>query len=313
MSTLERVARRLGLALSTVLVVLTVMFAVTAFFPDPPNSLFAPQAPPPEGSPRDATTPLVERYVTWLVKFTTLDWSYAADPFAETAVSDRVIGALGVTATYLVPALLVSYVGGVAVGVRAALDRDSGFDYLSRSLAYVGFAVPTFFVAMMAWFFLGWERGWTPRYDPARPLFTQYNLLRLVIPALSVVVTTTAIQLRHARSEVLAELREEYVKLARSQGAGDRRLGRYALRNAAATVLSLFVAELLGLILLSVIALESVLQIPGFGELLVDAARDRDPPLVLGATFVTLVIGVTAGLLRDGVVALLRPDREGAG
>lgn len=311
MTTLGRATRRLGFALLTVLLVLSVMFAVTAFFPDPPNSLFEADTPPPDGHPRDADTPVTERYVIWLVKFATLDWSYGDSPFQDRAVADRVIGSLGVTAAYVVPALLVSYVGGVLIGTRAALSRDSVFDYGSRVLSYVGFAVPTFFVAMMAWFFLGWESGWTPRYDPEKRLFSQYNMLRLVIPAASVIVTTTAIQLRHARSEVLAQLREEYVKLARSQGAGNRRLGRYALRNAAATVLSLFVAELLGLILLSVIALESVLQIPGFGELLVAAARDRNPPLVLGATFVTLVVGVSAGLLRDGAVALLTPDRSG--
>jgi peptide/nickel transport system permease protein len=304
MRAVRRAARRLGFALLTVLLVLTLMFVVTGFFPDPPNSLFD-TSEPPEGSPRDADTPLTDRYVTWLVKFLTLDWSYT-----DRAVSKRVFDALGVTATYLVPAVLLSYVGGVVIGVRAALSRGGPSDRLSRAVSYVGFGVPTFFAAAVGWFLFGWETGWTLRYDPARPHFSTYNLTRIAIPVGVMTVTTTAIQIRHARSEVLAQLREGYAKLARSQGAGDRRLGRYTLRNAAGPILSLFVSELLGTVLLSALALELVWRIPGFGRLLLLAARDRQPPLVLGVTFVTVAVGLAATLLRDGALALLTPERR---
>lgn len=303
MSLLRRAGRRLALAAVTVLVVLTVMFVVTAFFPDPPNSLFEPDTPP-DGSPRDATTPLVVRYGIWLVKFATLDWSYTDQP-----VTARVLGALGVTATYLLPALLVSYVGGVLVGTRAALSEGRPFDTVSRAAAYLGFAVPAFFVAAVGWLLFGFETGWIIRYDTDRPHLSTYNLLRLLGPVAIMTLTTTAIQIRHARSEILGQLREEYVKLARSQGASERALGRYALRNAAATILALLVSELLGTVLLSALAVEIIWRVPGFGRLLLVAAQDRAPPLVLGATFVTVVVGVTAALLRDAVVTLLDPRR----
>ncbi len=244
------------------------------------------------------------RYGIWLVKFATLDWSYTDQP-----VTARVLGALGVTATYLLPALLVSYVGGVLVGTRAALSEGRPFDTVSRAAAYLGFAVPAFFVAAVGWLLFGFETGWIIRYDTDRPHLSTYNLLRLLGPVAIMTLTTTAIQIRHARSEILGQLREEYVKLARSQGASERALGRYALRNAAATILALLVSELLGTVLLSALAVEIIWRVPGFGRLLLVAAQDRAPPLVLGATFVTVVVGVTAALLRDAVVTLLDPRR----
>ncbi|PSQ15152.1 hypothetical protein BRD00_15495 [Halobacteriales archaeon QS_8_69_26] len=291
--------------------VLTVMFFLVAFFPDLPGSMGEAMmdSGPPDGSPRDSDTPLTERYVTWLVKYTTLDWSYGSGgPMAGESTTTKVWNALKLTLTYLLPALGVAYVVGLLVGLHAALRHDTLADRAGRLLAYVGFAIPSFFLAIMVLYTLLSQIGWLyPYFDPERDVWSAYNIQRLVAPSAVVAVGMVAVQIRHVRSESVKYVNEDFVKLVRAQGASTWSVGRHIARNAATNLVSLFVSDLLGVVLLSVIAVEVVFDLPGFGNLLLEAASDRDPELVMGVTVVTVAVGIGGNLLQDVVARSFDP------
>ncbi len=307
MSLKKRLARRAGFAVLTVVLVLTVMFLIVALVPDPPNSraevMMEAGEEPPTGSPRDADTSIVVRWFNWMVRYATLDWgTYNGEP-----VTDAILESLAVTSVYVVPAVVLAMVVGALVGYHAALKRDTAFDRVERILAYVLFAVPGFFIGEAVLLYYLESGTWVPWYDPELGLWTAYNFKRLAVPGAVLATGMMAVVSRHARAESLKYVSKDFVKLARAQGAGAVTIARHILPNAAVTVTTLFFAELIGVLFLSIIAIEEVFQLPGFGQLLMVAAHDRIPGLVIGVTVVATLIGIGGNFLGDVLALLIDP------
>jgi len=244
------------------------------------------------------------------VKYATLDWSYGDPGPLENDVSTttQVGDALKLTLTYLLPALGVAYVVGLLVGLQAALRHDTLADRAGRLVAYLGFAIPSFFLAILVLYGLLNHLEWLyPYLDSERDTWSVYNLKRLVAPSAVVAVGMAAVQIRHVRSESVKYVHEDFVKLVRAQGASTWTVARHVARNAATNLVSLFVSDLLGVVLLSVIAVEVVFDIPGFGNLLLEAANEQDPELVMGVTVVTVAVGIGGNLLQDVVARSFDP------
>jgi len=307
-------AKRTAFAVLAMYLVLTAMFFLVMFQPGPSGpGAGGPGSGVTDGSPRDSTTPLTERYVTWVVKYTTLDWTYGTTGPGEGTTTTRVWNALKLTLTYLLPALAVAYALGLVVGIHAALRHDTLVDRAERLVAYLGFAVPSFFLGLLVLYVLVDHVHWLyPYYDPARDVWSRYNLERLVAPSATVAVGMIAVQIRHARSESVKYVHEDFVKLVRAQGGSTVSLARHIARNAATNLVSLFFSDLLGVVLLSVIAVEVVFDLDGFGNLLLFAADQRDPDLVMGVTVVTVAVAIGGNLLQDVVARTVDP-RIGSG
>lgn len=309
MSALRYLARRLTFAGIATLLVVTVMFCVVAFFPDPPNSLFAPATPPLPGSPRDPSTPLWKRYLTWVFKYATLDWGYTSGAeHGRRAVSSELARSLLITAVYTVPALIVAGVVGTLVGMHAALHRDTAIDRAERLLAYVAFGIPGFFLGAVSLYYsiqlLNWyDAFFSPTLSPFHP----DNLPTLILPSAVLATSVLAVGIRQVRSESAKYLREDFVKLVRAQGGSSWLVGKYVLKNATAPLVSSMFSELLGIVLLSVIAIEVVFNLPGYGDLLIEAAKDRDPALVMAVTMVTVLLGIGGIVVQDLISVLVDP------
>lgn len=297
-----RIARwllqRVAVAMVGVYAVVSVTFGLVAFFP-------VPGSPPPDpGSPRDYSTPVVERYVNWMVEFTTLDWGSHRGVPVFSVLAD----ALALTATYALPAVLVAVPVGMLVGTHSALSDGRFVERLERYGSYLVFAVPTFFLGIFLLNLLAWELNWLhPFYDRERGLFTTYNLLRLSLPSVVVALGIVAVEVRHARTEVRKRLPEDHVKLLEAQGGGRWLLGRRLLRQSAPSLASQFVAESLAVLLPGVVAVELVFGVPGFGQLLLVTALERSRSLVLGVTVVTVVVGIGGSLVADLIGVVVDP------
>ncbi len=297
------VTRRLSVAAATMLAAVTAAFALVAFTPNPPQSLFAVGGAPVPGSPRDPATPLVERYLDWLVGLATLQWgTYGQRPMTA-VVGDRVVR----SAVYLVPGAAVAYVGGVIAGFHSAA---TSWDRLERGLLYAVFGLPTA-VGAVVLIDLAFRPGLlvNPYYNAERGAFAADNLVRSVGPAVLVATGLLAIQARHARSAWQTYRPTTLVRLVRAKGGGPITVARHILRNAAAPLVSVLVSETLGLLLLIAMVTERIFRIRGFGDLLFTAASQRSPALVAGVTVVTVVVGVTGSLANDLLAARLDPER----
>lgn len=321
--------RRVGFAVVAVYLVVSVTFLFVAVPPDPGTASVEWQAAMASGGDeeqvrravrayeeaRNLDEPLADRYVGWLVDITTLDWGRSLESGRPVLA---VLGsALPYTALYVVPAMLLSVVLGLGVGVFAALHGGTWKDRLAATSTYLGASFPNFWLGQIAFFVLVFELqaiGITPGMSPTGgPLpggtdpLAPYVLLHMVPAALVLSTSLVGGQVRYARAQAHEYVGSEFVKLLRAKGASGPRVARHVLRNAAIPLLSLFFTEMLAVLVLNVYVIEAVFNIPGLGAVTLEAIRARDVPVVLGATMVVVVVGVGGNLFQDLAYASLDP------
>lgn len=247
---------------------------------------------------RNMAAPVSERYVRWLVDVTTLDWG---ESFSQNAPVTSVLAtAIPKTLTYVVPAMLFALVGGIGLGVFSAMNSGSVVGRVVSGGFYLGFGIPNYWLALVV-VMLG-----TMHYGAS---FRTPLLNEVVVPAAVLGTSLLAGQLRYARAESREYVNTEFLKLIRAKGASNRLAARHVLRNAALPLFSLFFADLMGVLVVSVFVLESpmVLGIEGIGNVGLAAIEDRDVPLILGVAMVFAFAGIIGNLLQDLAYLALDP------
>lgn len=252
--------------------------------------------------------PLLVQYVAWLNQAMHGNLGYRTsnfDPVAQ-AIGER----LGPTLLLMGTAFLIGAVGGVALGVLAALRQYSWFDWVLTVFAYAGVSLPGFFIGLAALYLFALRLGWVPAggmADPGVPLSPGDLLRHLMLPALILGFSHLATIMRYTRSAMLEVLRADYLVTANAKGLPHRSVViGHALRNAllpVVTVLGLAIPGLLG----GSIIIEAVFSWPGMGQLFLDGVLSRDYPLLMGITLVTAILVLFGNLLTDVSYAYLDP------
>ena len=263
---------------------------------------------------RNLDDPFFERYERILVSYTMFDWgeSYGADGqttfggsygsgYAATIPVIGLVGnALGHTLRYVLPAVLFAVVCGLGAGLYSATHQSNLLDRLGTSIAYLGFSFPNFWLGTIALALVG-TGSWLGVQNESEFLRTT------VLPAAVLGTTLFAGQLRYTRAQSLEYIDTEFIKLVRAKGATNGRVARHLLRNAAVPLLSLFFADMLGLLVLNVFVIEYVFGISGIGSLALVAIQGRDLPVILGTTMIIVLFGVAGNLLQDVAYQVFDP------
>jgi oligopeptide transport system permease protein len=207
-----------------------------------------------------------------------------------------VSGALGLTAIVL--ALML----GIALGVAAAVWRQTSVDVGITSFVVLGIALPGFVVGpLLALIFgvylqwlpvAGWEGG-APRY--------------FVLPALTLALPVIAYVTRLTRSSLLDVFRANFIRTARARGVGGWRiLWGHALRPALLPVVS-YIGPATAFVVTGSLVVETVFGLPGTGRYLVQGAINRDYTLVMGMVIVYGTLVLLLNLIADLVYGWLDP------
>ena len=266
---------------------------------------------------RNLDEPIGKRYVDWLGNVATLDLGTAfgttrtgvmfGQSYSEgTPVTSLVRSAVSRTLAYLIPAIMFSVIGGVALGVYTATRQHTLVDRFGTAIAHFGFSLPNFWLAQVV-VLSGIGVGGLLSGAPGRVNGLLYTV---VLPAAVLGTSLLAGQLRYARAQSLEYIDAEFIKLVRAKGAGTRRIARHLLRNAAVPLLSLFFAEILGIVVLNVFVIEYVFGIQGLGGLSLVAIQSRDMPVILGTSLVIVLVGVLGNFVQDVVSLVVDPRVE---
>jgi peptide/nickel transport system permease protein len=323
--------RRIGVAIPLLLGVLTLTFLLMELAPGEAADLWVGDGTiPPEVSERlkeiyGLDRPAVERYGRWLLGVARgeLGWSISRGRWVSQALGD----ALPPTLLLSGAALALHILFGIGLGILSAARRGGVADRIVTFGGLTLYAMPTFWLAMMAILGLSYGLGLFPASSmygvgvadaswPRRMLDLAWHL---ALPATVLGVASAAAMTRFVRGGVLQALGEEFVRAARARGAGGRRvLMVHALRNALLPVINLIGLSLPVLVSGSLV-IEVVFSWPGMGRLTYDAALADDHPLVLATTLLAAVMVVAGNLLADVSMALADPrirfggERDGAG
>lgn len=251
---------------------------------------------------RGLDRPLPVRYVGYLVDMTLLRWgvSFHFEAPVTALVADR----LARTLSYAVPGFLLAVALGVGGGLYSALREGSAGERLLRVGAYLGFGVPNFWLAALAL----WLLSLPPVVDALGPAWW---LRGRVLPAVLLATTLFAGQLAYTRAESREVVGADFVRFSRAKGLSRLRVGAHVLRAAAAPVVTLFVTDLLAVLVLAVYVLEFAFDVHGFGRLSYVAAVQRDTPLLLGTALVVVCVGVLGTLCTDLATERLDPRTRG--
>jgi peptide/nickel transport system permease protein len=196
----------------------------------------------------------------------------------------------------------------IPIGILAAWNAGTWIDRSVMALAVVAFSLPVFMVGygLVFGFALWWRvlpvQGFRGLAGGVGPF-----LRHLILPSATLGLVYTALLSRMTRSTMLEVLHEDYIRTARSKGLGTALvLLRHALRNAALPIVTT-IGIGLGLLLGGVVVTESVFGLPGIGRLLIEAATQRDYPVIQGIVLVTSFGYVLLNLVIDLSYAVLDP------
>jgi peptide/nickel transport system permease protein len=212
--------------------------------------------------------------------------------------------------------LLLNFSVGAWLGVRQAVRRGSRLDRWLTRIALAAYATPSFWLGLVLvafvsvrWHLLPAAQMTDPLLGPEAGTLTRaLDLLRhLILPALTLSLTSLALPLRHQRAAMLASFRLDFVTAARARGLTERRVGwRHAWRTTLVPMLTLL-GLWLPILVSGSVFVESVFNWPGLGSLAADAIAARDYPVLLGTAMLVSATVVIAGLLADLGYALVDP------
>lgn len=246
---------------------------------------------------RGLDRPLSEVYVDWLGRMVTLDWgvSFSTGEPVFPLVADAVVR----TAAYVLPALALAIVAGVAIGMYAALNPESRLGSGSVGAAYLLFALPNFWIG-------GMLLSFTLDGAAARSPLVFGHLLPIALAFSTLLGGYVSYSRAHSREYATAD----FVSLVRAKGASNARIAAHVLRNAAIPFFSMLFTEALGLLVLATFVIEVLFGIDGFGLLLLEAVGSRDLPVILGGTVVVIGVGVVGNVIQDLAYGYLDPRVE---
>jgi peptide/nickel transport system permease protein len=198
------------------------------------------------------------------------------------------------------PALLLSTILGCAMGVAAAVKRDTWIDKTIRVVAVLGQSMPAFWVSIMAIFIFSVLLRVLPTSGMGSPD-------HFVLPIAVLTFFALPMRMRLMRSSLLEIMGTEYVKQARAKGLSEAAVvWRHAVRNALSPQLTSF-GLTLAFAITGAVLVETVFSWPGLGQLAYQAMLSRDYPLIQGTVLLVAVLTIGANLLVDVLYAYVDP------
>ena len=298
------VVRRLGTAIPTLLVIITLAFFMMRLAPGGPFDQERPLPPEIQRNIERAyhlDESLPQQYFRYLGSLLRGDFG----PSFRT--KDFTVGELlaaGAPASFRLGLMALALAGtlGIALGVAAALNQNTALDYGLMTLAMVGIAIPNFVMAPLLTLVFGVYLGWFPVAG-----WGDGSLYYLFLPIVALALPQVARIARLTRGSMIEIMNANYVRTARAKGLAERVVvGRHALKGALLPVVSYLGPAAAGLMTGSVVV-ETIFSLPGIGRYFVEAALDRDYTMVMGVVIVYAVLIILLNLAVDMVYGLLDP------
>jgi len=223
-------------------------------------------------------------------------------------VSGEILRTLAPSIQLMIMSTFFALAFAIPIGIFSALRQDTWGDYLGRTLAIGGLAIPTFWLGTMVILIPAFYFGWVPKLIYV-PFFEdpRANLYFFMLPALVAGVPAMAEIMRMTRSMMLETLRQDYIRTAWAKGLRERSvIIRHALKNAMIPVITL-IGILVPYQLSQLVIVERIFNIPGIGNLVWLAIEKRDFPLIQGVALFLGVVVIVSNLIVDLIYSWLDP------
>ncbi|MBU1086595.1 MAG: ABC transporter permease [Candidatus Omnitrophica bacterium] len=249
--------------------------------------------------------PIIVQYFSWLRRMLCLDFGVS---FSDSRpVSAKIAERIPVTLCVSVLSLLLILGIAIPIGVFSAVWEGSFFDQAMTVFVFIGFAMPTFWLALLLMKYFGVTLHWIPVSGLKSIQFDSLSIWgkfldlsqHLILPILISAFTGLAGLSRYMRTNMINVLQTDYIRTARAKGLSDKKIYfRHAFKNALLPIITILGLSLPGLIGGSVIT-ESIFAIPGMGKLFYDAVMARDYPVIMGVLVIGAMLTLIGNLIAD--------------
>ena len=236
--------------------------------------------------------PLIVQYGRWIGQIF-LHGDLGKSLWTKTPIINEIKARWPVTLELGILGIIVAQLIALPVGIYSAIRQDKMGDYFARSFAIMAIAVPNFWVATMVIVFPSIWWGYMPSIrlihftvDPIG------NLKMFIIPAIVLGMEFSGMTMRMTRTMMLEVLRQDYIRTAWAKGLSERVvIIRHALKNALIPVITIIGWQLPVLIGGTVI-IENIFQLPGMGQLIINATQQRDYTIVSAVMFLFAFVDI---------------------
>jgi peptide/nickel transport system permease protein len=258
--------------------------------------------------------PVVVRYFYWLDDVFTHKLGTSLTTLQP--LWPQISRTMGHTLQFIIIAEVLALVLGVAVGIYSAIRQYSVFDYFFTSVSFLGFAMPTFILALLLQIaFTDEYLHWNVRIFytsglnslPGGPAWSIDRMQHLALPVITLATISFAVYSRYMRASMLDVINSDYVRTARAKGVSERKvIMKHVFRNALipiTTVAAINFGALLG----GAIITETIFTLDGIGYFFFLSLQQLDLYAVMDYLLITAIAIVVFNLIADILYGFLDP------
>jgi peptide/nickel transport system permease protein len=305
------IARRVVIALVTLLLATIVVFGAVHALPGGPATALSADSTSPAALAATMARygfnqPLPVQYARWIGQV--LSGQLGTSPITDIPVATQLEQRIPITLELGVLSLLFAIALGVPAGVAAAVRPGRLTDWVASTAALGGLSLPHFWFGILGILIFAVHLHVLPSggFVPLSGGIGE-NLLHMVMPVIVLGTGLAAVIMRQARAAMIEALGSDYVRTARAKGMREVQvIWIHALRNSLITVVTVVGLQLGGLIA-GVVTVEEVFNIPGIGQLTLDSVYQRDYPTLQGAVLLIAAGYIIVNLLTDLSYTLINP------
>lgn len=242
--------------------------------------------------------PFLVRYGEWALGV--LHGDFGVSFKDDLPVAPKLIKGLKNTVILALSSLLLSLVISIPLGVYSAVKENSIFDHIVRLISFVGNSLPNFLLSVLLMYVFCIRLN-------LFPIIATGNFEGLILPALCLAIPMSTRFIRQIRTEILTELKKDYVVGLRSRGVRERDvLFHNVLYNSLGHIFTI-VALQIGVLMGGSVVIETIFRWPGIGKLVMDSIDARDYPVIMGFVIVMGTIYVVLNFLSDVLCKVIDP------
>ena len=300
--TLLYILKRIGLALLTVWVVITVTFFVTRAVPGGPflgEKALSPAAQAALEAKYGLDKPVMEQYVTYLKDIVTeFDFGPSLKNRGRDVI-DIIGDGMKVSVKLGLIAAASATVIGIVLGAVAALRRNKFIDKVIMVITTAFVSMPSFIMGTLLLLLFALVLRWVPANGAMEG--------GLILPVITLALYPAAYITRLTRSSMLDVLGQDYIRTARAKGvSGMKIIFGHALKNSLIPVIT-YLGPMLAYIVTGSLVVEQIFAVNGIGRAFVSSITDRDYPLIMGTTIVLATLIVIMNLISDIMYKVVDP------
>ena len=252
--------------------------------------------------------PFLIQYVDWLGQI--LSGNFGHSLVTHNSVGEEILAKIPNTISLVLPAYITALIIAIVLGLLAAANKGKWQDKFIDAVASLGIATPSFWIAMIFIYVLGYQLNLFPiigMHTIGKEGDFGDFLSHFIMPYLTLTIVFFAELTRYVRSSALSQTNEEYVVVQQAfQATKTQIFTRHIIKNVLIPVITQ-VGMSLPMLVTGAIITETVFSWPGIGPYITQATRALDYPIIMAVMLLSATLVIVGNLISDILYSLVDP------